>query len=109
VARQGTDVLEGWPTPKWRARPKPLAAPTQTPLNGAAAERPADGVERLREATLPRARLRHIGDCESDGLDSDAARREAETELWESTLPGLPYWEGSEPNDPAGTSITTLT
>jgi conjugal transfer mating pair stabilization protein TraN len=26
----------------------------------------------------------------SDGLDSDAAHREAETELWESTLPGLP-------------------
>jgi conjugal transfer mating pair stabilization protein TraN len=26
----------------------------------------------------------------SDGLDSDAARWEAETELWESTLPGLP-------------------
>jgi conjugal transfer mating pair stabilization protein TraN len=26
----------------------------------------------------------------SDGLDSDAARREAEMELWESTLPALP-------------------
>jgi conjugal transfer mating pair stabilization protein TraN len=26
----------------------------------------------------------------SNGLDSDAARREAETELWESTLPALP-------------------
>jgi conjugal transfer mating pair stabilization protein TraN len=26
----------------------------------------------------------------SDGLDTDAARREAETELWESTLPALP-------------------
>jgi conjugal transfer mating pair stabilization protein TraN len=26
----------------------------------------------------------------SDGLDSDAARWEAETELWESTLPALP-------------------
>jgi conjugal transfer mating pair stabilization protein TraN len=26
----------------------------------------------------------------SDGLDTDAARREAETERWESTLPALP-------------------
>ena len=26
----------------------------------------------------------------SDGLDSDAARREAEMELWGSTLPALP-------------------
>jgi conjugal transfer mating pair stabilization protein TraN len=26
----------------------------------------------------------------SDGLDSDSARREAETELWELTLPALP-------------------
>jgi hypothetical protein len=25
----------------------------------------------------------------SDGLDNDAARLEAETELWESTLPAL--------------------
>ena len=90
VARQGTDVLERWPTPKWRVRRRSLAAPTQSPLNGVSAELPADGVEGLREATLPRVRLRPIGDCESDGLDSDAARREAEVELWGSTLPALP-------------------
>jgi len=29
-------------------------------------------------------------DTRSDGLDSDEARWEAETELWESTLPALP-------------------
>jgi hypothetical protein len=88
VDRQGTDVLEGWPTPKWRARRRPLAAPTQPPLGGAAAQLPADGVERLREEVLPRVRLLHIGDCDADRLDSDAARREAE--VWESTLPALP-------------------
>lgn len=31
------------------------------------------------------------GQTRSDGLDSDAARREAKTELWESTLPALPW------------------
>lgn len=82
--------MEGWTTPKWRARRRPLASPTQPPLNCAAAELPADGVERLREATLPRVRLRYIGGCVADGLDRDAARREAATELWESTLPALP-------------------
>ena len=35
--------------------------PTQPPLNVPAAELPADGVERLREATVPRVRLRHVG------------------------------------------------
>jgi conjugal transfer mating pair stabilization protein TraN len=29
-------------------------------------------------------------DTRSDGLDSDEARWDAETELWESTLPALP-------------------
>ena len=59
-------------------------------MSGAAAELLADDVERLREATLPRVRLRPVGDCDADGLDSDVARREAEMVLWESTLPALP-------------------
>jgi hypothetical protein len=49
-----------------------------------------DGVKRLREATLSVVRLRHIGDRESDGLDSDGAHRGAEMELWEGVLPALP-------------------
>ncbi|WP_200254381.1 conjugal transfer mating pair stabilization protein TraN, partial [Thiococcus pfennigii] len=37
-----------------------------------------------------RADAAERSDSRSDGLDSDAARRAAETELWEATLPALP-------------------
>jgi len=37
-----------------------------------------------------RADAAERSETRSDGLDSDAARWEAETELWESTLPALP-------------------
>jgi len=37
-----------------------------------------------------RADAAERSDTRSDGLDSDEARWEAETELWESTLPALP-------------------
>ncbi len=42
------------------------------------------GLSGTRPDAATRSRTR------SDGLDGDAARREAETELWESTLPALP-------------------
>jgi len=50
-------------------------------LTGAGSELDVSG-------TRPDAGLR--SQTRSDGLDSDAARREAETELWEGTLPALP-------------------
>jgi len=37
-----------------------------------------------------RADAAERSDTRSDGLDSDTSRWEAETELWESTLPALP-------------------
>ena len=37
-----------------------------------------------------RADAAERSDTRSDGLDSDGVRREAETELWDSTLPALP-------------------
>jgi conjugal transfer mating pair stabilization protein TraN len=50
-------------------------------LTGAGSERDVSG-------TRPDAAAR--SQTRSDGLDSDAARREAETALWEGTLPALP-------------------